>query len=137
MRLNPAKCKEMSISFQMYGSCVWQPISIRGLAVSRVESFKLLGVHISQDLSWSVHCDAIIKKAIRRLYAIRALKKSGIATEDLVLVYCSLIRSVIEYTCAAFANLLRYLANALEKVQMRALAIILSGISYELAQQQV
>ena len=25
-RLNPAKCKEMSISFLMYDSCVWQPI---------------------------------------------------------------------------------------------------------------
>ena len=115
----------------MYDSCVWQPISIGGLAVSRVESFKLLGVHISQDLTWSVHCDAAIRKANRRLYAIRALKKSGVATEDLVLVYCSLIRSVVEYACAAFANLPRYLVNALEKVQKRALAIILPGISYE------
>ena len=33
MRLDPAKCKEMSISFLMYDSCVWQPISIGGLAV--------------------------------------------------------------------------------------------------------
>ena len=35
MRLDPAKCKEMSISFLMYDSCVWQPFSIGGLAVSR------------------------------------------------------------------------------------------------------
>ena len=61
MRLNPAKCKEMSISFLMYDSCVWQPISIGGLAVSCVESFKLLGVHISQALTWVVHYDAVIK----------------------------------------------------------------------------
>ena len=86
MRLNPARCKEMSISFLLYDSCVWQPISIVGLAVSRVESFKLLGVHVSQDLTWAVHFDAVIKKANGRLYAIRALKKSGFATEDLVLV---------------------------------------------------
>ena len=66
-------------------------------------------------------------------FAIRALKKSGVATEDLVLVYCSLIRSVVEYACATFANLPRYLANALEKVQRRALVIILPGISYELS----
>ena len=65
--------------------------------------------------------------------SLRALKKSGVATEDLVLVYCSLIRSVVEYAWAAFANLPRYLANALEKVQRRALAIILPGISFELA----
>ena len=35
MRLDPAKCEEMSISFLMYDSCVWQPISNGGLAVSR------------------------------------------------------------------------------------------------------
>ena len=105
----------------------------RGLAVSRVESFKLLGVHISQDLTWAVHCDAVIKKANGHLYAIRALKKSGIATEDLVLVYGSLIRSVVEYACAEFANLPCYLADTLEKVQRRALAIILPGISYQVA----
>ena len=93
----------------------------------------MVGVHISQDLTWAVHCDAVIKKANGRLYTIRALKKSGVATKNLVLVYCSLIRSVVEYACAAFVNLPRYLANALEKVQKGALAIILSSISYELA----
>ena len=51
----------------------------------------VVGVHISQDLTWTVHCDAVIKKANGRLYAIRALKKSGVATKNLVLVYCSLI----------------------------------------------
>ena len=66
-------------------------------------------------------------------FAIRALKKSGVTTEDLVLVYCSLIRSVVQYACATFANLPRYLANALEKVKRRALAINLPRISYELA----
>ena len=46
------------------------------------------------------------------------------------------INSVVECVCATFANLPRYLANALEKVQRRALAIILPGISYALSFQQ-
>ena len=103
----------------------------RGFSCQPRRVFQTARGHISQDLTGAVHCDVVIKKVNGRLYAIRALKKSGVATEDLVLVYCSLIRSVVEYACAAFANLPRYLANALEKVQKRALAIILPGISYE------
>ena len=83
-----------------------------GLAVSTSSLSKCSRSNISQNLTWAVHC---------------------IATEDLVLVYCSLIRSVVEYACAAFANLPCYLANALEKVQRHALARILPGISYKLA----
>ena len=38
-------------------------------------------------------------------------------------VHCSLIRSIVEYTSVVFANLPRYLSDALERVQKRALAI--------------
>ena len=38
----------------------------------------------------------------------------------------SLIRSVIEYASAVFANLPKYLSDALEGIQKRALRIILS-----------
>ena len=40
-----------------------------------VESFKLLRVYISIDLSWSTHCDYIMKKSNRRLYAPRKTKR--------------------------------------------------------------
>ena len=98
---------------------------------ARVKSFKLLGVYISEDLTWGVHCDYIIKKANRRLYALRTLKKCGVPTSDLITVYCSLIRSVIEYASAVFANLPKYLSDALEGIQKRALRIILPNLHYD------
>ena len=76
-----------------------------------VDLFKLLGVHITEDLSWSARCDYVIKKANRGLCALRNLMKSGVHPDDLVLVYCFLVRSVLEYAVAAFANIPDYLAN--------------------------
>ena len=131
VRLNPAKCKAMTIDFLDYNSCTWRPICTGRVVIERVKSFKLLGVYISEDLTWGVHCDYIIKKANRRLYALRTLKKCGVPTSDLITVYCSLIRSVIEYASAVFANLPKYLSDALEGIQKRALRIILPNLHYD------
>ena len=131
MRLNPTKCKAMTIDFLDYNSCTWRPICTGGVVIERVKSFKLLGVFISEDLTWGVHCDYIIKKANRHLYALRTLKKYGLPTLDLITVYCSLIRSVIEYASAVFANLPKYLSDALEGIQKRALRIILPNLHYD------
>ena len=67
-------CKLMRVDFLHYNSCYSQPIAVGGSVIESVESFKLLGVYISSDLSWSTHCDYIIKKSNRRLYALRKLK---------------------------------------------------------------
>ena len=67
-----------SFDFLSDNSCVWQPIATGGAYIESFDSFKLLGVHINKDLSWVVHCDCVIQKANRRLYALRNLRpKSG------------------------------------------------------------
>ena len=128
MRLNPLKCKELSVDFLRYNSCSWQPIAVGGAFIKRVSCFKLLGVYISEDLSWASHCDRIIKRANRRLYALRVVKNCGLPMQDLLAVYCSLIRSILEYTSIVFANLPQYLSNALENIQKSSLGILLCHI---------
>ena len=95
--------------------------------------FKLLGVYFSEDLSWAPHCDSIIKRANRRLYALRVLKNFGLPMQDLLAVYCSLIRSILEYASIVFANLPQYLSNALENIQKSALGIIVPSMPYSQA----
>ena len=58
---------------------------------------------------------------------------SLISSADIVHIYCALIRSILEYASAVFADLPKYLACYLENVQKRALSIIWPGISYETA----
>ena len=50
MRLNPRKCKSMTVDFLHYNSCVPRPIAVGESDIEQVSTFKLLGVHLSEDL---------------------------------------------------------------------------------------
>ena len=98
MWLNAKKCKEMVIDFLQYKSTTLSPLIIGGIVIDRVQSYKLLGLHISNDLIWNSHCETAYEKAVtERLYGSRVLKKAGMSTGDLVSVYCSIGRSTVEY----------------------------------------
>ena len=84
-------------NFLEYQPIVPDTLKILGNDIERVSSYKLLGVYISNDLKWNQHVEYIVKRANKRLYALRLLKKSGLPHTDLVQIYCSLIRSVVEY----------------------------------------
>ena len=116
MRLNPTKCKEMLFDFLHYRLPIQSPLSIGAQVVESVESFKLLGVHFSRNLTWSVHCDKIIKKANKRLYIINQLRKAGYSTKELVSVYCTLIRPILEYAAPVWSALCSCLAADIEMV---------------------
>ena len=94
-------------------------------------TYKLLGVIILQDLTWNRHVDYIVKKANSRLYALIQLKKAGLTQHYLLKIYCSLVRSRIEYASPVWSDLTQNLTNLIESVQKRALRIILPSLAYE------
>ena len=98
-----------------------------------MSSYKLLGVHLSHNLSWSIHCDYIVKRARKRLYVLRVLMKSGLPPADLIQVYCSLVRPILEYASPVWAALPNCLVQLVESVQKSALRIIFPDCSYESA----
>ena len=67
MKLNPSKCKELRIDFLQYKPSDLPPLQLSGSIIEQVPSYKLLGVHLSHNLSWSIHCDYIVKRARKRL----------------------------------------------------------------------
>ena len=77
MRLNTEKCREMVINFLQYQLA---PLQLVGSVIEWVSSYnKILGVRISNDLTWNVHIDYhVFKKANKRLYALALLKKSKV-----------------------------------------------------------
>ena len=97
MVLNGKKCKEMCISFLQYCPFPPAPLLVGSSLIEKVSCYKLLGVHLSDNLTWNEHVTHFVKKGSKRLYAIRALKKCGLTDMQLILVYCSIIRSVLEY----------------------------------------
>ncbi len=62
LSLNINKTKELVVDFRRQ-SREHTPITINKTPVERVNSFKFLGVHITEDLTWSAHTDAVLKKA--------------------------------------------------------------------------
>ena len=86
-------------------------IIIDGRDIAQVCHAKLLGVTISRDLTWNKHVDNIVKKAGKRLYMLYQLKRAWITQKDLVSVYVSVVRPVLEYACPVWhTNLPQYLA---------------------------
>ena len=111
---------------------------IDGHALEVVRSHKVLGLVIQNDLKWNTHIESVVSKASKRLYIIRILRRGGVPVEDLLSIYFALIRSVLEYCCVVWHHALPlYLADVLERVQKRALRIILPGYSYREALAQL
>lgn len=62
MRLNPTKCKEMHINFLRNSNCLVNPITIGGNVINSVNTYRILGVIMDNDLNWNSHVDYTIKK---------------------------------------------------------------------------
>ncbi len=54
-----------------------------GSVIEHVPTSKLLGVYISDDLTWGVHIKEIHKRASQKLYFLILLRRSGASAEDL------------------------------------------------------
>ena len=109
------------------------PLQMSGCIIEQVSSYKLLGVHLSHNLSWSIHWDYIVKRARKHLSVLRVLTKSGLPPADLIQVYCSLVRLILEYASPVWTALPNCLVQLVESVQKSALRISFPDCSYESA----
>uniref|UniRef100_A0A8B9RC03 Alkylated DNA repair protein AlkB homologue 8 N-terminal domain-containing protein n=1 Tax=Astyanax mexicanus TaxID=7994 RepID=A0A8B9RC03_ASTMX len=94
LALNTVKTKELIVDMRK-GRRPHQPLFIRELEVERVSSFKYLGVHISQDLTWTINTTQLVKKAQQRLYFLRRLRKFGMSPKILNNFYSCVIESLL------------------------------------------
>ena len=101
LTLNVNKTKKMIVDFRNQQRD-HPPIHIDGTAV---ESFKFLGVHITDKLKWSTHTDHLVKKAQQRLFNLRRLKKFGLSPKTLTNFYRCIIESILSRcTTACYCN---------------------------------
>ena len=67
VQLNSDKCKELRISFSNQPR-EFDPVVVDGKELEVVDTVDLLGVTITNQLTWNAHIGKVIKKASRRLY---------------------------------------------------------------------
>ena len=101
--MNERKCKELQIGFSKLIN-QFEPIKIHNTPLEVVESTKILGLTLSDDLKWNEHVLQIVKKARKRLYCLAQLKRSNMGTKELLQFYITCIRPITEYACPAFHN---------------------------------
>jgi len=125
---NGKKTKDMIISARRNDNLpVPPPPIVDGRDIERVTTFKLLGVHVSADLTWDAHVHYMLTKTRPRIYYLAAAKKAGLSSDVLVQIYLSFIRPILEYASPVWGGLPNRLSHMLEAVQKRCCRII--GIS--------
>ena len=80
-----------------------------------------------------MHIDYISKKASKRLYSLRILKKVGVNRDGILKVYLTTIRPILEYGVQVWQDIPEFLLNKLESIQKGALHIIHPCHSYLVA----
>ncbi len=93
LSLNIDKTKELVVDYRRQ-SREHTPITI-DKTPEWVSSFKFLGVHITEDLTWSAHTDAVLKKAHQRLFFLRRLRKFGMSPRILRSFYTCTVESIL------------------------------------------
>ena len=124
--VNVTKTKEMLIYFRKGFVPNDVPVlRTEDNQIEQVDSFQLLGVVISSDLTWKAHVSHIVSKASKRLYIVYQLLRAGVSSSDVLTVYCALIRSVLEYCAPVWhCGLSQAQTDEIEAVQRRALKLI-------------
>lgn len=78
---------------------------IDSAVMDRVTTFKFLGVHITDNLTWTLHSNKLARSACWRLHFLRRLKKLGLPCNSLTNFYHCII-VIIQSGCITvwFAN---------------------------------
>ena len=102
-------------------------IKMYGRDIAQVCHAILLGVTISHDQTWNEHVENIAKKVRKRLYTLYQLKWTRVTQKDLVTVYVSVVRPVLEYVCPVWqTNMAQYLYYNIEIIQKKGIKVYFS-----------
>ncbi|XP_062930019.1 PKc_LIMK_like_unk domain-containing protein isoform X1 [Mobula hypostoma] len=127
LSLNVNKTKEMVVDFRRTRSN-HSPLNIDDDSVEIVRSTKFLGVHLAENLTWSLNTSSIAKKAQQRLYFLRRLRKVHLPPPILTTFYRGCIGSILSSCITAwFGNCTVSDRKTLEQIVRSAEGII--GVS--------
>jgi len=117
MEININKCK--TISFCRIRSPIYFDYKINGADLERVNSIKDLGVTVNSKMTFNEHIAATSAKAFAMLGFMRRNTKDFKDVYALKTLYCSLVRSVLEYAVVVWAPYQVGQAARMESVQRR------------------
>lgn len=125
MNFNVKKCKIMKITKQ------FEPLTysffLENSQLAEVKEFKDSGIITNHHLSWNPHIDYVVSKANRMLGLIKRTYKGMDDPKTLHTLYCSLVRSNLEYCLVVWSPYTKRNIDKQEGVQRRATKPILKS----------
>ena len=127
MQLNKKKTKNMFFNYtNNYQSTT--RLNLENQNIEVLNSTKLLGTIISNDLKWDLNIKHIVKKANARMAILRRASQFKASIKDLKIIYFSYIHSQLEQSASVWhSSLTLQNITDLERVQKTAMKIILKN----------
>lgn len=120
--LNVAKCNVMSFTRNL--SCVTFDYDIDGIKLERPATFRDLGIVFDPKLTFSSHIQTIAGEALRTLGFIIRNSRDFVSVNTLKILYCSFVRSKLEYASLVWCPNYNIHINTLEYIQRRFLKLL-------------
>ena len=136
LKINDKKTQLLSISSGKNQTKAWLTLK-DGSTLYSGESFKLLGFLFSNKPTVHAQVDNIVNRAASRMFVLRHLSSFGADKAKLRNVYCSIARSIMEYSSVTFGPMLtKYQKNRVENIQKKCLRAIYGyGLDYNVLLQ--
>jgi hypothetical protein len=123
MKVNGAKTQLLSISTSGTSSAYMRMGDSE--KIESTSNLKILGFLFGNQPTVNLHVDQMVKKFNRSLWSIVHLKKAKIPEKDLVALYQTYLRPILEYAAPVLCSLMTEgQSNTVENLQMRVLRVI-------------
>ena len=125
MELNVTKTKFMVFNFTNNFQFNTR-IKLGDTLLEEVKECRLLGLTLTNQLSWHQNTQNIVKKANTRMIILQKLYEFNLPTEEMLSIYILFIRCMVEYCCVVWhSSITVEEGSSIERVQKTALRIIL------------
>ena len=124
-KLHPGKAGILWCSLNNHAVQAEMPtVSINNTVINRVETLKYLGITFNRTLSGKEHIEKTVDKARKGLTAMKVMAAASMPQRILILLYQSLVLSVVEYGLGLL-TLPKYAIARLETIQNQGMRVIL------------
>ena len=127
MVVNQKKTQMLCISASTHDDCVTyiRPVSDGQISeTSSANQLKILGFWFSSKPTVSLHVTKMCEKFRARLWGFRRLKLAGLPISDLLKIYTTVLRPILEFACVTFGPMLtNELSDTVERLQLKVLKI--------------
>ena len=125
MKINPQKCSCLVVDPSREKKFSQVKFKINDIEIPIVKKCKLLGTQITNNVKWEENVNYTVKKANSKMFILRRLKLFKLSETQLINVYKSYIRSLLEYSSVVWGKSLTVKQNSLlTSIEKRSISII-------------